>query len=65
MVRLQDPYIRLYGDTAIVLVREELKGASQGNPIQGQYRVTMVFVRQQGRWLLASMQFGPIAGAHP
>ena len=41
----------------------------EGHPMQGDYRTTLVFVTQQGRWRLASLQFSPIApppgvGAH-
>ncbi len=60
--------VRVYGDTAdaaIVTGRQSQKAKYQGQPAEGEFRTTLVFVRQQGRWLLASLQLSPIAGPPP
>src|SRR5262245_35688282 len=53
---------RLYGEAAVITGRERLKGTYQGQDIEGQFRVSQVFVKQNGRWLLASIQLSPMAG---
>jgi ketosteroid isomerase-like protein len=54
--------VRVYGDAAVTTARQTQQGAFQGHDIAGQFRVTQVFVRQGGRWLLASLHLSPIAG---
>lgn len=54
--------VRVYGDAAVATGRQTQQGAFQGHDIAGQFRVTQVFVRQGGRWLLAAMHLSPIAG---
>jgi ketosteroid isomerase-like protein len=54
--------VRVYGDAAVATGRQTQQGAFQGHDIAGQFRVTQVFVRQQGRWLLAALHLSPIAG---
>ncbi|HEX8995998.1 MAG TPA: nuclear transport factor 2 family protein [Ktedonobacterales bacterium] len=51
--------IRVFGDdggTAIVTGRETSSGTYRGQAIQGQYRVTQVYVRQEYQWRLVSLQ---------
>jgi ketosteroid isomerase-like protein len=31
-----------------------------GNPVDAQLRTTLVFIRQQGQWRLASLHYSPI-----
>ncbi len=63
-LKLEEQKIRLYGDTAAVLTgREITKGKYQGRDTQGEFRKTEVFVKQNGRWLLASLQLSPITPA--
>jgi ketosteroid isomerase-like protein len=57
--------VRAYGDAAIVIGRQAQKARFQDQPIEGEFRTSLVFVRQQGRWLLASLQLSPIAGPIP
>src|SRR4051794_27358944 len=59
---LDDVNVRAYGDAVIVTVRETQKISYQGQPMESQLRATLVFVKPQGNWLLASVQFSPIAG---
>ncbi|MGI8857712.1 MAG: nuclear transport factor 2 family protein [Thermomicrobiales bacterium] len=54
--------VRMYGDAAVATGRQTQQGTFQGHDIAGQFRVTQVFVRQGGRWLLAALQLSPIAG---
>ncbi len=54
--------VRVYGDAAVATGRQAQQGVFQGHDIAGQFRVTQVFVRQGGRWLLAALHLSPIAG---
>jgi ketosteroid isomerase-like protein len=47
--------VRDLGDTAIAIGRATQQATYQGRPADGAFRVTHVFVRDAGRWLLASM----------
>jgi ketosteroid isomerase-like protein len=40
----------IYGDTAILTDRTTLKGTGSNGPINGQYRVTRVFKKLEGKW---------------
>ena len=54
--------VRVYNNDAAVLTgRQVQNGAYRGNSIQAQFRTTLVFVRQQGQWQLASLQLSTIA----
>jgi ketosteroid isomerase-like protein len=53
--------MRVYGDAAVATGRQTQQGDFQGHDIAGQFRVTQVFVKQQGRWLLAALHLSPIA----
>jgi ketosteroid isomerase-like protein len=45
----------IYGDTAVLTDRRVLKGtAANGQPIDGQWRVTRVLVKQNGKWYAAA-----------
>ncbi len=52
-----------YGDAAVVTGRERQKVNYQGQSMESELRTTLVWVRQDGRWLLASAQMSPILGA--
>jgi ketosteroid isomerase-like protein len=53
---------RLYGDSAVVVLRINQKGTAQGNPIPEAARATLTFVRQGGAWRLAAIQHSFVAG---
>ncbi len=50
-----DVEVRDFGDTAIAIGRHTQKATYEGRPSDGQFRVTQVFVRDCGRWVLASL----------
>jgi ketosteroid isomerase-like protein len=52
--------VRVYNDAAVLTGRQVQNAAYRGNPIQGQFRTTVVFVQQQGQWRLASLQLSTI-----
>ena len=57
---------RLYGDAAVAVCRQSAEGVYEDEngrfDLHDQFRATLVFVRQQGRWLLAGLHLSPIAG---
>jgi ketosteroid isomerase-like protein len=55
-VNVTDMVIRLYGDTAIVTARAEVKGHQLGEDFSGPYRYTRVWVRRNGHWQTVSYQ---------
>jgi ketosteroid isomerase-like protein len=63
---LDEVEVRPYGDAAVAVCRQSAEGVYEDEngrfDIQEQFRVTLVFVRQQGRWLLAGLQLSPILG---
>src|SRR3989441_5187018 len=51
---LDEVKARVYNnDAAILTGRQAQQGAYRGNSIPGQFRITLVFVQQQGQWRLA------------
>jgi ketosteroid isomerase-like protein len=58
---LDEVTVRAYAGAAIVTGHETDTIQYEGHPIQGDYRATLVFVAEQGRWRLANVQFSPIA----
>jgi ketosteroid isomerase-like protein len=52
--------VRVYGDAAVATGRQTQKGKYRGQDVQGQFRTTQVFVKQDGRWRLAALHLSPI-----
>ncbi len=48
--------VRIYGDTAIVTARAEVKGTNLGEDFSGPYRFTRVWVKRNGEWHTVSYQ---------
>src|SRR5262249_49525384 len=50
--------VRVYGDTALLtgVLRQAIMGAGRTEPMPLVIRVSEVYVRRNGRWLLASFQ---------
>ena len=55
-IDVNDMVVRLYGDTAIVTARADVKGHQLGEDFSGPYRYTRVWVRRSGRWQAVSYQ---------
>ena len=64
---LDEVEIRPYGDAAVAVCRQTAEGVYEDEngryDIHEEFRVTLVFVKQQGRWLLAGLQLSPIPGS--
>jgi ketosteroid isomerase-like protein len=52
--RLDEVQVRVYGDAAVVTSRETATAKYQGQDVPGQFRATLVFVKQEGRWLAST-----------
>ena len=55
-INITDMVVRVYGDTAVVTARAEVKGHQLGEDFSGPYRYTRVWVRRDGRWQTVSYQ---------
>lgn len=55
-LNVTDMVVRLYGDTAVVTARADVKGRQLGEDFSGPYRYTRVWVRRNGRWQTVSYQ---------
>jgi ketosteroid isomerase-like protein len=55
-IHITDMKVRVYGNTAIVTARAEVKGNDLGEDFSGPYRFTRVWVRRNGRWQAVSYQ---------
>jgi len=63
---LDEVQVRPYGDAAITVCRQSAVGVYEDEngrfELDAQFRLTLVFVKQDGRWLLAGLQLSPILG---
>lgn len=57
---VEDPQVREYGSTAVVVGVQSQRSSWQGRDSSGRFRVTMVAVAPAGRWLLAHVHIGPL-----
>lgn len=55
-ISVTDMVVRVYGDTAVVTARADVKGRQLGEDFSGPYRYTRVWVRRTGRWQAVSYQ---------
>jgi ketosteroid isomerase-like protein len=55
-INLSEVVVRVYGDTAVVTARAEVKGNNLGEDFSGPYRFTRVWVRRSGQWQTVSYQ---------
>ncbi len=53
---ITDMVVRVYGDTAVVTARADVKGHQLGEDFSGPYRYTRVWVRRNGQWQTVSYQ---------
>jgi 3-oxoacyl-[acyl-carrier protein] reductase len=63
---LDEVQVRLYGDAALTVCRQIARGAYEDEngrfELDDQFRATLFFVTQDGRWRLAGLQLSPILG---
>ena len=52
---LDEVNVRAYNDAAVLIARQAQDASYRGNSINAQFRITLVFVEQQGQWKLASL----------
>jgi len=55
-IDVSDMVVRVYGDTAVVTARADVKGHQLGEDFSGPYRYTRVWVRRAGHWQAVSYQ---------
>jgi ketosteroid isomerase-like protein len=55
-MNITDMVVRVYGDTAVVTARADVKGHQLGEDFSGPYRYTRVWVRRNGQWQTVSYQ---------
>jgi ketosteroid isomerase-like protein len=55
-MNVTDMVVRVYGDTAVVTARADVKGHQLGEDFSGPYRYTRVWVRRSGHWQAVSYQ---------
>jgi ketosteroid isomerase-like protein len=55
-LEISDVVVRVYGTTAIVTARADVKGRDFGEEFSGPYRFTRVWVRRNGQWQAVSYQ---------
>lgn len=61
----EDATVRDYGTAAVSVGVQDQKAEYDGQPADGRFRVTHVFVREGARWLLAGVHLSPIGGPPP
>ncbi|MDQ3865072.1 MAG: nuclear transport factor 2 family protein [Actinomycetota bacterium] len=58
--------VRVHKDAAVMIGRETARAVYEDgdvrHEIQDQFRATLVFVEEEGRWVLLSLHLSPIAG---
>ncbi len=55
-INVSDMVVRVYGDTAVVTARADVKGHQLGEDFSGPYRYTRIWVRRTGHWQAVSYQ---------
>lgn len=57
-----DASVRQYGDAAIVVFAQSSRATYKGNEVPGgRFRVTLIAVQREGRWVIAGLHLSPIA----
>jgi ketosteroid isomerase-like protein len=58
---VSDLKVRLYGNTAVVTGRTDMKGTMAGKDVSGPVLFTRVYVKTDGRWQAVAFQQTPVA----
>jgi ketosteroid isomerase-like protein len=64
-VEVNEPITRVYGNTAVSTSRVTVVGRNRGHDISGDYRVTTMLMKKNGRWLIVGLMTAPAAGMPP
>jgi len=64
-LRWHDVEVRDHGDAVITIGTHSQEAAYQGNPADGDFRISHVFVRDGDRWAIASIQLSLTAPPAP
>ena len=57
--------VRVYTEAALVTCRQIQQATYRGTPIPGQFRASLMFVRQDERWRLAGLQLSAMGQFQP
>lgn len=57
--------VRQYGESVVTIGTQSQQAAYSGSPSNGDFRITHVFVRDSGRWMIAGMQLSPTSFVPP
>ena len=61
----EEAQVRDYGSAAVSVGVHDQKAEYNGQPADGRFRITHVFVHDGDRWLLAGVHLSPIGGPPP
>ena len=56
---IEDPQLRDFGDAAVAIAVLAQETSWQGNDNSGRFRITIMAVRADDRWLLVHVHIGP------
>lgn len=57
--------VRVYTEAALVTCHQSQQATYRGTPIPGQFRASLMFVRQDGHWRLAGLQLSAMGQFQP
>jgi ketosteroid isomerase-like protein len=60
-LRWDEVDVRAYGEVAVAIGHQHQRGEYDGNPADGDFRVTQLAIRRNDGWALAGMHLSPIA----
>jgi len=55
-------WVRFYGEAAVMIARQIMKGKYEDNDLPGSLWATLFFAQQEGRWMLARIHMSFMAG---
>lgn len=61
-LRFEDTATRVYGDAAVTIGRQVQEAEYRNHPVNGEFRVTRLAIRDGSEWRLAGLHLSPITG---